>query len=366
MKLLEAHFSIQKVRECPMYEEQDLFSLAGLSLLPPYGKPACLFLAKGLADILLQYLDRKEEGCEKLKDSYSCPGCTGIIKFGPVADSGGDYLTPEMRLLTSAAKRDNALESEALVDMLGTFSFFQALEGDHLREIVQHLQQVVFEPGAKILKKGDAGSYLYIIISGSVSVVDEDGDVITTLNRGEIFGEMSLISGKPVSANIQAAEPSRVLLLSGKDLSDVLVKYPFLQMAFTRMLVQRLSQSNIQRSEEFAAGVTGRFEDINPSELFQMFNENRKTGMFDLKLSKGKAQITFSDGAIVRAEYIGLTEKEAFWAILRETEGSFKFTSSLSLEDMAAKPIGNFLGLLMEGMRLLDEENAKASQQAEK
>lgn len=366
MKLLEAHFSIKEVRDCPMYEEQDLFSLAGLSLLPPYGKPACLFLAKGLADILLQYLDQKKEGSESLKESYTCPGCTGIIKFGPVADSGGEYLTPEMRLLASTAKHEKALESDALVDMLGTFSFFQALEGDHLREIVQHLQQVVFTAGQKILKKGDAGAYLYIIISGSVSVVDEDDEVITTLNRGEIFGEMSLISGKPVSATIKAAEPSRVLLLSGKDLSDVLVKYPFLQMAFTRMLVQRLSMANMQRSEEFAAGVAGNFEDINPSELFQMFNENRKTGMFDLKLSRGKGQMTFSDGAIVRAEYAAYSGKEAFWAILREVKGTFKFTSSLSLEEMGAKPIGNFLGLLMEGMRILDERNATAEQLTEK
>lgn len=366
MKLLEAHFCIKEVRGCPMYEDQDLFSLSGLSLLPPYGKPACLFLAKGLADILLQYLDQKKDGSETLKESYSCPGCTGIIKFGPVADSGGEYLTPEMRVLTSNAKHDNALESEALVDMLGTFSFFQALEGDHLREIVNHLQQVVFAPGQKILKKGNAGTHLFIIVSGSVSVVDDDGDVITTLNRGEIFGEMSLISGKPVSATIKAAEPSRVLLLSGKDLSDVLVKYPFLQMAFTRMLVQRLSQANTQRSEEFAAGVAGSFEDINPSELFQMFNENRKTGIFELKLSQGKGQMTFSDGAIVRAEYAGYTGKEAFWAVLREPKGTFKFTSSLSLDAMGTKPIGNFLGLLMEGMRILDEENASAEQLAER
>ncbi len=366
MKLLEAHFTIKEVRDCPLYAEQDLFSLAGLSLLPPYGKPACLFLAKGLADILLQYLDQKKVGSESLRESYRCPGCTGMITFGPVADSGEDYLTPQMRLLTATAKHDNALESDALVDMLGTFSFFQSLEGDHLREIVDHLQQVVFAPGQEILKKGNAGSHLYIIISGSVVVVDDDGEVITTLNRGEIFGEMSLISGKPVSATIRTAEPSRVLLLSGKDLSDVLVKYPFLQMAFTRMLVQRLSLANIQRSEEFAAGVAGRFEDINPSELFQMFNENRKTGMFDLKLSHGKGQITFSDGAIVRAEYRGLVEKEAFWAVLSESQGSFKFTSTLSLDDLAAKPIGNFLGLLMEGMRRLDEQNATEEQLAEK
>ena len=324
----------------------------------------CLLINKAFFAAGLKGLEKFSSS--KARESYCCPGCTGFIKFGPVADSGGEYLTPEMRMIASAAKHENALESEALVDMLGTFSFFQNLEGDHLREIVQHLQQATYTPGQKILTKGRAGTHLHIIISGSVSVIDDDGDVITTLNRGEIFGEMSLISGKPVSATIRAAEPSRVLLLSGIDLSDVLVKYPFLQMAFTRMLVQRLSQANTLRAEEFAAGVSGNFEEVNPSELFQMFNENRKTGMFDLKLSEGKGQMTFSDGAIVRAEYAGLTDKEAFWAILQESKGSFKFTSSMSLGDLSAKPIGNFLGLLMEGMRLLDEQNATAEQLSEK
>ncbi len=366
MKLLEAHFSIREVRDCPMYRVQELFSLSGLALVPPHGRPACLFLAKGLADILLQYLDSRKDGVEDLQKSYNCPGCTGIIKFGPVADSGGEYLTPEMRKLTSVAQHGETLESDALVEMLGTFSFFQALESDHLREIVEHLRQVIFDPGQEILKKGIVGRHLHIIISGAVSVVDDHGDLIATLHRGEIFGEMSLISGKPVSATILAAEPSRVLLLSGEDLSDILIKYPFLQMAFTRMLVQRLSQANTLRAEDFAAGVSGSFEDVNPAELFQMFNENRKTGMFDLKLSKGKGQMTFSEGVIVRADYAGQTGRDAFWAILREKKGSFKFSSTLAPDDLGAEPIGNFLGLLMEGMRLLDEENASAEQLTEK
>lgn len=366
MDLLETHFSVLETRDCPMYKVEDLFTVSGLALMPPEGKPACLFLAKGLADILLQYLGSKKKGTEALKKEYNCPGCTGIIKFGPMDDGGGKYLTPQMRMLAAAEKKEQALETGSLVEMLGTFSFFSALEGDHLKEIVDHFKQETVSASKIILHKGRPGKFLYVIMSGSVHVLDDEGSPITTLQRGEIFGEMSLISGKPVSASIRAAEPTRLLMLSGKELSNVLVKFPFMQMAFTRMLVQRLSVANSARTEEFAAGVAGQLDEVNPCELFQMFNENRKTGVFELRLPLGKGQVTFSDGDIVRAEYAGKEGQEAFWAILGEGTGSFKFTSCLSLEDMGAEPIGNFMGLLMEGIRLIDEGNATEEELTEK
>lgn len=349
-----------------MYKVEDVFSLSGLSLLPPEGKPVCLFLAKGLADILLLYLNSKKKGPETLKKEYNCPGCTGIIKFGPLDDGDGRFLTPQMRMVAAAEKREHALESGSLVEMLGTFPFFSALDGDHLKEIVDYFKQDTIPNGRVLLHKGRPGKFLYIILSGSVHVLDDDGTPIASLQRGEIFGEMSLISGKPVSASIRAAESTRVLLLSGKDLSNILVKYPFLQMAFTRMLVQRLSQANETRTEEYAAGVAGQLDEVSPGELFQMFNENRKTGVFELRLPLGKGTLIFSGGDIIRAEYAGKKNKEAFWAILREHTGSFKFTSCLSLEDMGTDSIGNFMGLLMEGMRLMDEENATTEQLKEK
>ena len=365
MDLLEANFGIVKARNCPMYKTGDSFALLGLSLYPPEGKPACLFLAKGLADILLQYLDKASSG-GKLEKEYNCPGCTGIIKFGPIDSSNPEFLTPHMQMLAAAEVKEKSLQSESLLEMLSTFSFFQAMEKGHLKEIIDRLQQKLYSSGQVIVQKGKPGKFLYIILSGSVSVLDDDGVTLATLQRGEIFGEMSLFSGKPASATIRANDAVRVLLLSGKDLSNILVKYPFLQMAFTRMLVQRLSSANAAKAEEYEAGVAGKLDEVSPSELFQMFNENAKTGIFELRLPLGPAMVTFSEGEVVRAEYAGKQGKEAFWAILAEHQGSFKFTSCLSLEDMGGEPLGSFIGLLMEGMRLMDEAKASTEQLAEK
>jgi hypothetical protein len=47
---------------------------------------------------------------------------------------------------------------------------------------------------------------------------------------------------------------------------------------------------------------------------------------------------------------------DAFFELLREKEGRFKFLPDLSPEDMKLPKMGDFMWLLMEGMRKMDEE----------
>ena len=50
--------------------------------------------------------------------------------------------------------------------------------------------------------------------------------------------------------------------------------------------------------------------------------------------------------------------KEAFFAVLARGEGSFTYTSGLTAEELGLPVIGGFMGLIMEGMRRLDEDQA--------
>ena len=116
-----------------MYEVEDAFSVSGISLQPPKGKQTCLFLAKGLAEILSQNPSSQKKGPEAaLKKEYNCPGCTGIIKFAHVDDRASQYLTPQMRMIAAAEKKEQAHVSSSLVQVLSTFSFFSILDDDHL------------------------------------------------------------------------------------------------------------------------------------------------------------------------------------------------------------------------------------------
>ncbi|OKY76871.1 MAG: hypothetical protein BM485_02065 [Desulfobulbaceae bacterium DB1] len=359
--LLEAQFRIVDAKDCPLYAEGEEFSLSGVALHPPPGKPACLFLAREITAIVVEKMEAdsgsatKNQEEKKSRKEFNCSGCTGLIKFAYIQET--KFFTPQMRMLAAVESRDQSRKMGSLFSMMNTFSFFQTLEEESLKDIFSCLTLENFPAGKIILHRGHPGRYLYFLVSGRVAVLDEGNKAIALLGRGEIFGEMSLFSGKPACATIKAEEPVKILMLSGKDLSHILIKHPFLQMAFTRLLVQRLCATNVSQAEKESMAFSGQLLEITPSEIFQMLNENVKTGVVEFELEGGKASVTFSEGDVVRARWKNLDGPEAIYEILKEQKGRFKFTSSLSLEEMGAPPIAPFMKLLMDGLRKIDEEN---------
>ena len=80
--------------------------------------------------------------------------------------------------------------------------------------------QSSFEAGSQIFDEGDKGDYLYLITNGSVEIRKLQGDVsktLTTLGKGDIFGEMALFDGRPRAAAAHAVLDTDVLVLSKKD-----------------------------------------------------------------------------------------------------------------------------------------------------
>ncbi|NLF56593.1 MAG: cyclic nucleotide-binding domain-containing protein [Candidatus Hydrogenedens sp.] len=74
---------------------------------------------------------------------------------------------------------------------------------------------------AQIFSKGDPGDKMYVILNGNVLIVD-NGRVLATLNRGDMFGEMALVSRTPRSADARAASDTTVLSLGLDDLCRTL------------------------------------------------------------------------------------------------------------------------------------------------
>jgi CRP-like cAMP-binding protein len=70
--------------------------------------------------------------------------------------------------------------------------------------------------GDVVLEEGATGHGLYVVLSGALDVVakGELGQVrLKTLGAGDVFGEMSLLSGEPASASVVAAGDSALLFL---------------------------------------------------------------------------------------------------------------------------------------------------------
>ncbi|MBN2397492.1 MAG: Crp/Fnr family transcriptional regulator [Deltaproteobacteria bacterium] len=106
-------------------------------------------------------------------------------------------------------------------DFLERISLFQSLKHDDRACLAAALKRRSLKKGEALFRKGDEGTSLYIVKSGSVKVVlpSEMGDEVAAaiLAEGDFFGEMALLDGMPRSADVVALEPSELLALNQKD-----------------------------------------------------------------------------------------------------------------------------------------------------
>lgn len=330
---------------CPLYVEGDEFKLSGKSLVAPYGKASCLILVRDITEVLLRY------ECIDSTSRYvfDCSGCTGLARL---------EFRRDRERAPSRPAGEGSPDLDALAESLGDYSFFKTFDEESVKEILNVLQLAEYPPGELILRKGEPGKNLYIVGSGKVEVLAEDGVRIAVLGKGEVFGEMSLISGDPVAATVRSLEPLKLFYLDGQYFRELLQRTPSIQIYLTRLLARRIANTNVIRVQDTASAMTGNLSEIPPTELFQTLHLNQKTGVLLLKLDAGLAAASFLEGELIRAKYGDLLDNEAFFAMLAAREGRFKFSPELPPEETRTAPVGSFMKLLMEGVRRADEASA--------
>ncbi len=109
--------------------------------------------------------------------------------------------------------------------------------------------------------------------------------------------------------------------------------------------------------EEDTAGmvISGPLEIISPAELLQMFHMHQKSGRLLLETRRGTAKVLFREGALIAARFLDLDNQQAIFQMLREKKGSFRFLPGLPPGMEHAREIGDFMMILMEGLKQLDE-----------
>jgi len=76
--------------------------------------------------------------------------------------------------------------------------------------LVEHLPEVAFDPGDVLIREGDAGGGIWVLMSGKLRVRKGGTPVNTIAEPGAIIGEISVLLGQPYGATIEATEPTRV------------------------------------------------------------------------------------------------------------------------------------------------------------
>jgi CRP/FNR family cyclic AMP-dependent transcriptional regulator len=139
--------------------------------------------------------------------------------------------------------------------------FSDLSEGDLVR-FAEVTREREYPRNSVILFEDDPGDSLYIVSTGQVKVVliGEDGRevILSVLNDGDFFGEMSLIDDEPRSAHVIAMKDSRLLVLRRDDFQQQINQHPSIAVKLLKVLVQRLRRADAKIGGLVLLDVNGR------------------------------------------------------------------------------------------------------------
>lgn len=124
---------------------------------------------------------------------------------------------------------------------------FEGASEEFLRELVLHLEPMVFVPGQTLMRRGELGQHLYFVNKGTVDVLSaDDSQVIATLSDGDFVGEMALLSSQPRANTVIALDYCNVYALGRDGFDQVLDRFPEVAAEVTRIADQRRAENEPQ------------------------------------------------------------------------------------------------------------------------
>ena len=136
------------------------------------------------------------------------------------------------------------------VQFLSGISFFENFASPEREAIATRLNSRRFADGEVIFMRGDPGSTLMILVEGRVRIGVNTSDgremLLTIMEPGQIFGEMSLLDGQARSADATAMGETLVLALERADFLATLRQFPESALRLCAMLSQKLRRSTDQ------------------------------------------------------------------------------------------------------------------------
>ena len=151
---------------------------------------------------------------------------------------------------------------------------FEGLNDNELEALAKVTITRTFSKDNVSILAEEEGDALFIIKDGQVkvSIVSEDGrEVILSLFRdGAVFGELSLLDGKPRSANVIATEPTELIMLRRVDFLQLVSRTPKIAITLLAELASRLRKTDRKIEGLALLDVTSRISET----LLQLASEN--------------------------------------------------------------------------------------------
>ncbi len=134
-------------------------------------------------------------------------------------------------------KKDTIDMQSALMFLPG-IKLFINLDNKIISNIAERMSTHSYAAGEHLIKQGEPGEYMLIIKQGKVKVSLEEKDIV--LGKGDLIGEMALLSGTPSKAHVIAQTDTEALALYRDDFQALMMQHTQLATVMTELMKSRM------------------------------------------------------------------------------------------------------------------------------
>ena len=103
------------------------------------------------------------------------------------------------------------------INVLKSLEIFKTIPDDHLVEVASILNERAVAAGEQIIREGELGTSMFIIVEGRVRVHRHTKD-LAILGSGDVFGELAALDPEPRAASVTAVNDALLFELDGTSL----------------------------------------------------------------------------------------------------------------------------------------------------
>jgi NTE family protein len=127
--------------------------------------------------------------------------------------------------------------------LLARFALFRGLPDDVVSDTAADLEWLSLPGGARLFSAGDAADAVYLLVSGSLAVIDDSRSLITRISAGESVGEMGLIAGATHASTVVALRDCELARIPRSAFERVLLHHPDAVLRLARLAANKLEHA---------------------------------------------------------------------------------------------------------------------------
>lgn len=128
------------------------------------------------------------------------------------------------------------------VDVLAGVPLFEGLSKKELTELARRVEEVEFRPGEHLLVAGEQADAAYVILDGRATV-RRRGRKIAEVTKGDVVGEMSLVTDLPRNAGVRAETFVPALRVRKAEFDSIMDDFPRVAVKVLRTVATRLVET---------------------------------------------------------------------------------------------------------------------------